>query len=211
MRLPLKFLPWPSQQIAEVAAAVFITLFSLALVINYLPDQPAAGQGFDAWFAVNRLMLLFLAITVALFLAGLGWIAVTVINLTSGSPFKYLVVDRFGITHRVFLSEKRYSWKDLETIKAHRVSLWRARSNEQRYWIVESHYSNPGGMKISAGDFVGSGWLFGNIALATEDTANWLESLRLLARADRLEPDDIPPPPSALRAPIEIDYAATVP
>jgi hypothetical protein len=179
------------------------------MVVNYLPSEaPRPGQGFADWLGGGATpRLLFLGLSLLVFLGGLGYLTVAVLNLVAGSPFKYLVVDRHGISHRTFFGEKRYSWKDLDEIQPHKISLWRSRSREQRYWIVEGYYGKPGGLRISAGDYLGGGWLFGDVALATDEAAYWLESLRLLARADRLEPDDFPPPPSVLREPIEIDYA----
>jgi hypothetical protein len=95
----------------------------------------------------------------------------------------------------------------------------RARGNQLRHWIAADTVAGAGGgdmwlwtglaganLRIPAATFVGSGWLIGSIALATDDAAGWLEELRQLARLDRLGPEDIPPPPAAFRAPLEVEY-----
>jgi hypothetical protein len=204
MRLPLKFLPRQSQQLVDVIGAAVILVFGLSLVIDYLPTgSPAAGRNFVDWLG-GAGALPFLAISILCFLFALAWSAVALVNLFGGSPFEHLIVDRFGLTHRTFWREKRYSWKELEPIGALEIGLLRARSTQRRHWIVEQ--GTRGGLRIAAADYLGSFWR-GGLGLATGEAANWLENLRQLARADQLDPDDIPPPPAAFRPPIEIVYA----
>ena len=208
MRLPLKFLPCRSSQIGEVLGAAVILGFGLVMMNNYLPPPPTTNDGnsFGTWLHGDPRSLPFLGLSVLLVLAALGWVTVALVNLFGGSPFRYVIVDRHGITHRTFWHERRYSWKDLDPIQSYVRPFWRSRGNEQRYWIVEGlpPYRAGAGLRIRATDYLGSGWLSGTMALSTDEAANWLESLRQLARQDRLEPDDIPAPPEAFRAPIEL-------
>ncbi|HVM85888.1 MAG TPA: hypothetical protein VMW18_18485 [Candidatus Binatia bacterium] len=209
MRLPLKFLPRRSNQIAEVVGSLIVIGFSLVMLNNYLPQSAATNEvgSFGAWLHGDARGLPFLGLSILLFLAALGWLTVALINLFSGSPFRYFIVDRQGISHRTFWHDRRYSWRDLDPIQSYVRPFWRSRGNEQRYWIVEGlpPYRAGAGLRIRATDYLGSGWLSGTMALSTDEAANWLESLRQLARQDRLEPDDIPPPPEAFRAPIELE------
>jgi hypothetical protein len=193
MRLPLTFIPRRGQQVTDVVAALVLSLIALSFVLSYTPAAgPKPGEGFVQWLGGGAAVG-FIVMSTALFVGALGWVAVAILNLATDSPFKYLRIDRFGITHRSFWREKRYSWKELEPIAAQTIGLLRARTSRQRYWIVEQDVRHAG-MRIPAGDY-----LDGALDRATEAAAQWLESLRGLACADRLEPDDFPPPPPVLR------------
>lgn len=223
MRLPLKFLPRMSQLVADVVGAGVMLGIGLEFFSNYAAPSDFARQGgFTAWLHADALQIPFLLGSIVLLLLGLAWFTVAVINLVSGSPFNYLVVDRFGITYRNFWRENRYSWKDLGPVRALNVSSWQGRSSQRRHWIIADtlgteaggghgpFWFNPEGtLRIPAAVYLGGGILIGTLDLATNDAAGWLEELRQLARTDRLDPEDVSPPPSAFRAPVAVDTAAS--
>jgi hypothetical protein len=222
MRLPLKFLPRMSQLIAEAIGALVMLGIGIAFFSDYAsPGDFQHSGGFVAWLRANPLAFVFMLASIGLLLAGLGWFTVAVINLVSGSPFNYLIIDRFGITYRNFWRENRYSWKDLGPVQALNLGIWQGRSSQRRHWIIADtlgtesgggrgpFWSNPEGtLRIPAAVYLGGGMLIGTLDLATNDAAGWLEELRQLARADRFETEGVPRPPDCFRTPIEIDIAA---
>ncbi len=225
MRLPLKFRPLTRQLVADVIGAAVMIGFGLVFFGNYAsPEGLRRYASLGAWLEANRIELPFMLGSIVLLLSGLGWFTVALINLVADSPFNHLIVDRQGITYRNFWRENRYSWKDLGPVHSFRTSAWQGRSSQRRCWIVAdtlgteagggSHafWSNPAGsLRIPATVYLGGGWLVGGGELAAHDAAGWLEELRQLARSDRLEADDVPPPPAGFRPPIEIAYGGAPP
>jgi hypothetical protein len=221
MRLPLKFLPRMSQLIADVVGGAIMLGFGLAFFSDYAaPADIDRYNGFLGWLRVNWADLPFMLASILLLLFGLAWLTVAVINLASNSPFNHLIVDRTGITYRNFWRENRYPWANLGLIQPLRFSAWQGRSSQRRNWIVADasgedkvygsapFWSNPTDtLRIPANVYLGGGLMIGTLELATSDAARWLEELRQRARDGGLD-TDIPPPPGAFRAPIEIDAAA---
>jgi hypothetical protein len=205
MRLPLKFLPRKSQQLAELVGALILIGFGIAFFAQYAaPDDLARYPGFGAWLHDNVVTIPFLLGSIALLLAALGWCAVAVINLVSGSPFNYLIVDPAGITYRNFWRESRFLWPELGPFQAIRVSSWQGRSSQRRHWVVAETAGRA--LRIPAAAYLRGAFL-GTLDLSANDAAGWLEELRQLARIGRLQTEELPPPPDAFRAPIEIDSA----
>jgi hypothetical protein len=227
MKLPAKFLPKPSQHLGNVVGAVIIIVMGLAFMTSYLPDRTAvenANLSFGEWLGLSGVRLPFLLITVAVLLFGLVALTVALINLLSGSPFAYFIVDRFGIQTRTFFSETRFSWKDLGPIRPLRRSVLQAFGLDRRFWIVSDTFSGEGRndtrrafssftLRIPVASYLGSSWVGGNIGPSMEATAAWLESLRKLAREESLNPDDAPEAPEALGPgqPLEKAAAETPP
>src|SRR3979409_548901 len=101
MRLPLKFLPRMSQLIADLIGAARIIGFGLTFFLQYASPEDLQRYGsFGGWWRANAMMVPFLLVSIAFLLAALGWGAVAVINLVTGSPFNYLIIDRIGLTYR---------------------------------------------------------------------------------------------------------------
>jgi hypothetical protein len=219
MRLPLKFLPRMSQLIADVVGGAIMLGFGLAFFSDYAtPADLDRYNGFLGWLRVNWAELPFMVASILLLLFGLAWFTVAAINLVSGSPFNYLIVDRTGITYRNFWRENRYSWNNLGLIQPLRFTAWQGRSSQRRNWIVADasgddkvygsapFWSNPSDtLRIPANVYLGGGLLIGSLELSTNDAARWLEDLRQRVRDGELDASDIPPPPDTFRAPIELD------
>ena len=222
MRLPVKFLPKQGQHIGNAVGAVIIILFGLAFMSSYLPSGGAAGNlTFGEWLEANGVELPFLVLASLVPLFGLAALTVALLNLFGGSPFNHLIVDRFGIRSRTFFGEKQFSWKELGPIRPLRLSALRAFGLDRRFWIVSDTFSGEGrrdahralssfNMRIPVTAYLGSAWLGGNVAPAMDETAAWLESLRKLAHAEALNPDDVPDAPDVLGPglPIEKPIAA---
>jgi hypothetical protein len=224
MRLPVKFLPRQSQHIGNTVGAFIIILMGLAFMSGYLPDQAAAKHlTFGEWIGTTGPRLPFLLVAIAVILFGLVALAIALINLVGGSPYNHLIVDRFGIQTRTLFTETRYSWKELGPIRPMRLSIMRAYSLDRRFWIVSDTFSGEGrndtrrplssfNLRIPVASYLGSSWLGGNVGPAMGATAAWLESLRKLARADALDPDDAPDAPDELGPgqPLENSPAASL-
>lgn len=225
MRLPLKFRPRISQLIVEVLGATILTVLGAYYIYNFAPpEELRLYPNFFAWMRSSPFKLPFLLIAVIFFLSALGLLTVALINLLGGSPFNYLVVDRQGIGYRNFWGEKRFSWKDLGPIQSLQFSIWRARGQQLRFWIAADtlgsaeaggrfdlwRWGGPSGpnLRVPAATYLGGGWLVGSLALAVDSAASWLEELRLEARIDRLDPNNIPQPPHNFRAPVELEPGA---
>jgi hypothetical protein len=212
MQLPVKYVPKQSQHLGNVVGAVIIILFGLVFMSSYLPDRAAvesAKMGFGEWLGLTGVRLPFLLVTIAVLLFGLVALAISLINMLGGSPYSYLIVDRFGIQLRTFFGDTRLSWKDLGPIRPLRRSVLQAFSLDRRFWIVSDTFSgeirtdtrralSSFTLRIPVASYLGSSWLGGNIAPAMEATAAWLESLRKLAREETLNPDDAPDAPAEL-------------
>src|SRR5262249_28628214 len=154
------------------------------------------------WLHSSPIMIPFLLGSVLLFLTGLGWFTVALLNLFGGSPFNYFIVDAQGLTYRNFMGEQRYSWKDLGPVQAHKISAWQGRGSQRRYWIQADTLgteqgggstdfdwpSTTGSLRIPAATYLGSGFMVGGLALSTDEAAGWLEELRQLVRIGHLEP-----------------------
>jgi len=226
MHLPLKFLPRVSQQVAELIGGGVLIGMGIVFLMNYLPDSsPAPNESFGAWLAAHRGLFPFLALSTGIILGGLYWLTVAVINIAGGSPFAYIVVDRFGITHRSFWSERRYAWKNLGPVSAYHAPVWQARRGQRRYWIIadtvgDAEDAGGGGilsslffgrpiasLRIPAATYVANGFLSTSLGLAAGDAAGWLETLRQIARNDLLDREAIPPLPDCFRQPIALDDA----
>jgi hypothetical protein len=221
MRLPLKFLPRQGALIGEVVGAGIMVVIALDFLGQYAsPADLHRYKSIGDWLHSSPILIPFLLGSFALFLTGLGWCTIALLNLLGGSPFNYFIVDRHGITYRNLMGEQRYSWKDLGPIQSHKVSIWQGRGSQRRLWIQadtlgteagggSSTYDLPsstGSLRIPSTVYLGSNWLVGSLALSTDTAAGWLEELRQLVRIGRLEPDDIPDPPECFRTPIEIVY-----
>jgi hypothetical protein len=224
MRLPLKFLPKVSQRVADAVGAAIMLAFGISFFTDYAsPADFQRYNGFGDWLHNNVSVLPFLLCSIALLLGGLGWLTVATLNLVSGSPFNYLIVDKTGITYRNFWRENRYPWKGLGPIQPLHVTAWQGRSSQRRDWIVADtinggssgigpFWSNPTDtLRIPSAVYLSGGMLIGSLDLVTNDAARWLEELRNLARDGQLETAEIPPPPSAFHTPIEIETAPSAP
>jgi hypothetical protein len=212
MRLPVKFLPRQSQHAGNAVGGFLIIVFSLIFMMDYLPDPGTAkGMTFGTWLTEGGVQLPFLLIIVAVMLFGLAALTVALVNLFGDSPFNHLIIDRFGIRIRSFFGEHRYSWKELGPIRPLRLSPFRAYGLDRRFWIVSDTFSGEGrndvrrplstfNMKIPVAAYLGSSWLGGSVGAAMNDAAAWLESLRKLAQADALDPENAPDAPAELGA-----------
>jgi hypothetical protein len=224
MQLPVKFLPKQSQHLGNAVGAGIIIVMGLAFMSSYLPDRAAEHLTFGEWIGVSGVRLPFLLIAIAAMLFGLAALTVAMMNLLSGSPFSYLIVDRFGIRTRTFFGETQFSWKELGPIRPMRLSVLRAYGLDRRFWIVSDTFSGEGrkdarrplatfNLRIPVASYLGSSWLGGDIGPAMDATAAWLESLRKLVREEALNPEDVPDPPDELGSgqPMEKPAAATAP
>lgn len=210
MQLPVKFLPRQSQHIGNAVGAGIIIVMGLAFMSSYLPDRAATENlTFGEWIGASGVSLPFLLIACAVMLFGLAALTIALVNLLSGSPFNYLLVDRFGIRTRTFFGETQFSWKELGPIRPMRLSILRAYGLDRRFWIVSDTFSGEGridarrplatfNLRIPVASYLGSSWLGGDIGPAMDATAAWLESLRKLAREEALNPDDVPDAPDEL-------------
>ena len=210
MRLPAKFLPKQSQQIGNVIGAAAITFLGLTFMMGYLPQSAVQkGQSFGQWLTGNGTQLPFLLPTFAMFLFGLGALAVALIDLLSGSPFNHLIVDRLGIRTRTLFGENYLSWKELGPIRILRLNPLQAFGLSRRFWIVSDTFSGETrsdirralktfNFRFSASFYLGNNWFGSGVEPAAEATAAWLETLRQLAREERLESEDAPDAPEAL-------------
>ncbi|WP_395018216.1 hypothetical protein [Dongia sp.] len=220
MKLPVKFVPKQSQHLGNVIGAVIMILFGLVFMTSYLPDRTAAeniNMSFGEWLGLTGVRLPFLLITVAMLLFGLVALALSLLNMTGGSPHSHFIVDRFGIQVRGFFGETRLSWKDLGPIRPFRRTALQAMGLDRRFWIVSDTFSGEGRvdtrrafssftLRIPVTAYVGSSWL-GNVAPAMESAAAWLETLRKLAREDALDPDNAPDAPEELGSGQPVDRA----
>jgi hypothetical protein len=223
MNLPVKFLPRQSQHIGNAVGAGIIIVMGLAFMSSYLPDRAAAEHlTFGEWIGVSGVRLPFLLIAIAVMLFGLAALTVALVNLLGGSPFGYLIVDRFGIRTRTFFGETQFSWKELGPIRPMRLSVLRAYGLDRRFWIVSDTFSGEGrndarrplatfNLRIPVASYLGSSWLGGNIGPAMDATAAWLESLRKLAREEILNPADVPDPPDELGSGQPMEKPAAAP
>ena len=217
MHLPAKILPKQSQHAGNAVGGIIIILFGLAFMANYLPDPATARDlTFRAWLAESGVRLPFLLITAAVILFGLAALTVALVNLTGGSPFNHLIIDRFGIRIRSFFGENRYSWKELGPIRPLRLSPFRAYGLDRRFWIVSDTFSGEGrndtrrplstfNMKIPVAAYLGSSWLGGNVGHAMDETARWLEALRKAAQAEALDPENAPDAPAELGTALPVE------
>jgi hypothetical protein len=225
MQLPVKFVPKQSHHLGNVVGAVIIILMGLAFMTSYLPDRAAAENAsltFGEWLGFNGVRLPFLLITIAVMLFGLVALAISLINMLSGSPYSHFIVDRFGIQSRTLFSENRYSWKDLGPIRPLRRSALQALSLDRRFWIVSDTFSGEARndtrrafssftLRIPVTSYLGSSWFSGNIVPAMEATAAWLESLRKLAREENLNPENAPDAPDELGRGLPLEQPAAAP
>jgi hypothetical protein len=207
MRLPVKFIPQHSQRLAGVLGAGIFTLFGCAFMSGYLPSRaPAKGESFGQWLAGDGMQFPLLLLGIAIVLCGLVLLAITLIDLLSGSPFNFLTVDRFGIRLHGLLGEKILSWKDLGPIRAFRLGPLRG---SRRYWIVSDTFSGEERsdfrrnlssftLRIPATAYLGSGWFTAGVGDSIDAAAAWLETLRKLAREEALDPENAPDAPEAL-------------
>jgi hypothetical protein len=210
MHLPAKFLPKPSQHIGNAVGALAIIVIGLAFMASYLPEREAAANlSFGEWIGTTGVRLPFLLVTIVVLLFGLTALTVALVNLLGGSPYNYLIVDRFGIQTRTFFRETRFSWKELGPIRSLRLSAARAYGLDRRFWIVSDTFSGEArvdarrplstfNLRIPVTAYLGSSWLGGNVGSAMDATAAWLESLRKLAREEALDPEDAPDAPEEL-------------
>jgi len=222
MRLPVKLLPKQGQHIGNAIGAAAIIFMGLWFMVSYLPERPAEGSlSFDEWASTSGAQIPFLVIAIVVLLFGLAALTVALVNLLSGSPFNYLIVDRFGIRTRTFFGETQVSWKELGPIRPLRLSVMRAYGLDRRFWIVSDTFSGEGRndsqrplatftLRIPVASYLGSSWLGGNVAPAMDATAAWLESLRKLAREETLNPDDAPDAPEELGPGVQIEKPAAV-
>lgn len=223
MKLPVKFVPRQSQHLGNVVGAVIIILFGLVFMNSYLPDRAATENmqmSFGEWLGLSGVRLPFLLVTVMVLLFGLVALALSLLNMSGGSPHSHFIVDRFGIQVRSLFGETRLSWKDLGPIRPLRRTVLQALGLDRRFWIVSDTFSGEGRvdarrpvssftLRIPVTAYVGSSWL-GDVGPAMEATAAWLESLRKLAREDRLDPENAPDAPAELGAggPVDRQTAA---
>jgi hypothetical protein len=230
MQLPVKFVPKQSHHLGNVIGGVIIILMGLAFMTSYLPDRTAAENAnlsFGEWLGFSGVRLPFLLITVVVLLFGLVALAISLINMLSGSPYSHFIVDRFGIQTRTLFSDNRYSWKDLGPIRPLRRGVLQAFSLDRRFWIVSDTFSGEGRndtrralssftLRIPAASYLGSSWM-GDISPAMGAAAAWLESLRKLAREENLTVDTVPDAPAglgtglALAQPADVTPAPTPP
>ena len=223
MRLPVKFLPRPSQHIGTAVGAGIIIIMSLAFMLGYLPDRSTAETlSFREWIGANGARLPFLLIIAAVLLFGLVALTVALLNLFGGSPFNHLIVDRFGIRNRTFFGETLYSWKELGPIRPLRLSAMRAYGLDRRFWIVSDTFSGEArndarrplstfNLRIPAATYLGSSWMSGDVGAAMDSMAAWLESLRKLAQEEVMNPDDVPDAPDELGTGLAIAKPAAEP
>ena len=223
MQLPVKFAPKQSHHLGNVVGAVIIILMGLGFMMSYLPDRTVAENAnltFGEWLGFSGIRLPFLLITIAVLLFGLVALAISLINMLSGSPYNHFIVDRFGIQARTLFSENRYSWKDLGPIRPLRRGVLQAFSLDRRFWIVSDTFSGEGRndtrralssftLRIPAASYLGSSWM-GDIGPAMAATAAWLESLRKLAREDSLNADAAPDAPEELGLGLPLEKPAPV-
>jgi hypothetical protein len=211
MHLPAKFIPQHSQRIGNVVGAVAIIVVGFLFMTNYLPDgAPRPGEAFMEWVAGDSgAQFAFLLMTIAMVLFGLAGLTVALLDLMGGSPFNYLIVDRFGIRNRSIFTDRHVSWKDLGPIRVLRLSPVRALGISRRFWIVSDTYSGEERsdfrrplssftLRIPAGAYLASNWFASGVEPAAQATAAWLESLRQLARDDGLEAENAPDAPEVL-------------
>jgi hypothetical protein len=221
MKLPVKFVPKQSQHLGNVIGAVIIILFGLVFMTSYLPDRAATENvqmSFGEWLGLSGVRLPFLLVTVAVLLFGLVALALSLLNMTGGSPHSHFIVDRFGIRIRSLFGETRLSWKDLGPIRPLRRTILQALGLDRRFWIVSDTFSGEGRvdarralssftLRIPVTTYVGSSWL-GDVAPAMAATADWLENLRKLAREERLDPENAPDAPPELGAGVPVERQA---
>jgi hypothetical protein len=208
MRLPAKFIPQHSLRVAIVVGAAIFAVFAFAFLNSYLPTTaPAKGETFGHWLTGgDRMQLSLLILAFAILLFGLAVLAITLIDLLTGSPFNFLIIDRFGIRlHRIF-GETRLSWKDLGPIRALHLGPL---NGSRRYWIVSDTFSGEDRndarrplssftLRIPATAYLGRGWFSGGVDAAVDVAAAWLEALRQSAREDTLDVDNVPDAPEEL-------------
>lgn len=220
MQLPAKFIPQHSQRLGNVIGAVATVLIGFLLMTSSLPSgAPQPGQSFGQWLSGGSgPQLVFLLITIAMVLFGLGALAVTLIDLTGGSPFNSMVVDRFGIRVRSLMGERNVSWKDLGPIRVLRLNPVRALGMSRRFWIVSDTFSGEDRddhrrglgsftLRIPAGAYLARDWFASGVETDAQATAAWLEGLRHLAKEERLDSANAPDAPPALGNGVTIDYA----
>jgi len=209
MRLPVKFIPQHTQRVGGVVGAAVFTLFGFAFMSSFLPaGAPAKGESFTQWLSggANGMQLPMLLLGIAIVLCGVAVLTLALIDLLSGSPLHFLIVDRFGIRLHGLLGEKLVSWKDLGPIRPFRLGPLRG---SRRYWIVSDTFSGEERsdirrnlssftLRIPATAYLGSGWFTGGVGESIDDAAAWLESLRKLAREEALDPENAPDAPEAL-------------
>lgn len=210
MRLPVKFLPRRSQLIGNAVGAGAIIIIGLLFMASYLPTRnPEAHKSFGAWLGGDSVQLFFLLVSVAVLLFGLLALTVALLNLLGESPFNHLIVDRFGIRNRTFFGEARFSWKDLGPVRVKRLSPIRAYGMSRRFWIISDTFSGEErddarrplstfNLRIAAASYLGDNWFGSGVGPATDAAAAWLESLRQLAREERLESNEAPDAPEEL-------------
>jgi hypothetical protein len=221
MRLPAKFIPQHSQRLGNVIGAIVTILVGWFFLNGSLPsEKPKPGESFSHWLSDGSPpQLVFLIVIIAMVLFGLGALAVALVDLIGGSPFSSVVVDRFGIRVRSLTSERSLSWKDLGPIRVYRRSPLRSLSMSRRFWIVSDTFSGEDRndlrrglgsftLRISAGAYLSRDLLGGGVEPEAEATAAWLESLRQLAREDRLDSANAPDAPDALSSAASTDSAA---
>jgi hypothetical protein len=209
MRLPIKIVPRISQQVFGLVGGLIVTVSSGATMLARLSANFGPNAVHETAFAAT--------LSILAFLTGLGWTTTTVINLVAQSPFEHLIIDRQGITRCSFFGQRRFSWKELGPVRSTRTGLFRMRGNALKYWIVaDAPGAIDGGatglwaligatkLRIPAALYLKSSWLVGSMALASDEAANWLESLRQLVRMERLEEEDIPELPDNFSAPIPL-------
>jgi hypothetical protein len=220
MQLPAKFLPKPAQHIGNAVGAAVIIVFGLVFMSNYLPDSTAAGKlTFREWLHESGVRLPFLILASLVPLFGLTALTVALLNLLGGSPFNYLIVDRFGIRSRTFFGETHFSWMELGPIRPMRLGILRAFGLDRRFWIVSDTFSGEAridtrrplstfNLRIPVAAYLGSSWLGGDVGPAMDATASWLESLRKLAREEALNPDNAPDAPEELGPGLAVEKPA---
>jgi hypothetical protein len=206
MRLPVKYIPQQSQRAASVVGALIFAVFGFAMLNSYLPIRaPAKGESFMQWLASDQTEFPLLLLAMAILLSGLAVLSITLIDLLSGSPFHFLIVDRFGIRLHGLFGEKSLSWKDLGPIRPFRLGPLKG---SRRYWIVSDTFSGEDRndvrrqlssftLRIPATPYLGRGWFSGGVAESMETAAAWLEALRKLAREEALDPENAPQAPPA--------------
>jgi hypothetical protein len=222
MRLPVKFLPRKSQRTGNVVGAGAVILFGLLFMASYLPVRnPEEHKSFGAWLGGDSIQLFFLLVSVAVLLFGLVALTVALLNLLGDSPFNHLIVDRFGIRNRTFFGETQFSWKDLGPIRVKRLSPWRGFGMSRRFWIISDTFTGEErddarrplstfNLRIAAASYLGDNWFGSGVGPATDATAAWLEALRQLARAERLESNEAPDAPEELGPGLPVARPAAV-
>jgi uncharacterized membrane protein YhdT len=220
MRLPAKFLPKQSQHIGNAVGALAIVVMGFWVMASYLPEKRPEGHvSFGEWLRTSGVQIPFLVVAIAVVLFGLVALAIALVNLTGGSPFSHFTVDRFGLRIRTFFGERQFSWKELGPIRPMRLSVMRAYGLDRRFWIVSDTFSGEQridthrplstfNLRIPVTSYLGSSWLGGNVGPAMDATAEWLESLRKLAHAESLDPDNVPEAPEALGPGLPVERPA---